>query len=165
MRSTAFVRGALTLAVAVLLGGTLLAAPAGSASAAPVERTARQLSCHIPHCWAAISFNTATGYSGWAVDKGSKVGASLAALSHCKARPVNATHRTACLRPAVRKVYTENGCVAVVFRRRNGVIVEWAKGKSYGPILAIREARRQVSDRPGEIVMSRYACSRRHVPH
>jgi hypothetical protein len=165
LRSTAFVRGALTLAVAVLLGGTLLAAPAGSATAVPAEGPARQASCRIPHCWAAISFNTDTGYSGWAVDKRSQVGASLAAITRCKARQVNSAHRPACQRPGARKVYTENGCVAVVFRRRNGVIVDWAKGKSYGPLTAIRQARQQVNNRPGQIVMSRYACSRRHVPH
>ncbi len=164
MRSTAIVRGVLTLAVAVLLAGTLLAAPAGSAQAVPGDTSARQAGCRIPHCWAAISFNTVTGYSGWAVDRGSKLAAVQGALARCKARPQNVAHRPACQRPAARNVYSENGCVAVAFRRRNGHIVEWAKGKSYGPLTAMREARREVRG-PGEIVMSRYACSRRHIPH
>ena len=163
MRSALYVRALLALATALLLGGTLLSGPGGSATAAATAVAASRLaSCNIPHCWSAISFNTATGRSGWTDNKASRARAVERAIYRCKNRDENRLHRSACQNPNNRNVYAENGCVAVAFRRNNGRIVEWAKGKSYGPIVAKRRARRAVAG-PGEVLVSAWACSRRRV--
>lgn len=166
MRFILFLRGLLVLATATVLGGTLLTAPATSAPArsegtALVARQAeRRPACAPRNCWAAISFNTATGYSGWRRDVASKERAMKDALAHCKNRRENQRRKGACLWPGKRKVFVQTGCVAVAFRRRNGRIVEWAKGKGYDPITATKRARREVRG-PGTIVKSRDACTYR----
>lgn len=161
MRIALLVRALLALAIATVLGATMTAVPAGSASAAPAPETARLAGCKIPHCWSAISFNTATGRSGWTDNKATRAKAVERAIYRCKNRDANRAHRRACQNPNRRNVYAENGCVAVAFRRNNGRIVEWAKGKAYGPIVAKRRARNVVNDGPGEVVISAWACSRR----
>lgn len=164
MRSALSIRAALVLATAVLLGGTLLAVPSGPTHALPPEDTARAAGCRAPNCWTAISFNTKTGYSGWTTPergRSTKAAAMRAALTKCRNRPVNAQAKSSCLRPSVREVYRRNGCVAVFFRRRDGRIVEWARGKADTETPAKRQARRAVNDGPGEIVFSRLACGLR----
>jgi hypothetical protein len=161
LRST-FVRALLALAAALVLSGSLLAAPATSA---PADRAAAPLAARapgcIPHCWVAISFNPETLRSGWTQKSnwGTKAGASASALNHCKNRPVNAGHARACVPPSNRKVYKENGCVAVAWRVRNEHLVEWAKGKGDGPKAAMRDARRAVDGRG--VIDAGYACAPR----
>lgn len=159
MRSTLLVRAVLSVAAALVLGGSLLAAPT-TAGAAPAPVATRAAAC-IPHCWIAISFNPETLRSGWTQDGNwaTKAGASSSALNHCKNRPVNAGHARACLPPANRDVYKENGCVAVAWRVRNERLIEWGKGKADGPKTATRRARRSV-DGPGTI-RAGYACAPR----
>lgn len=162
MRFALSVRAALVVATAVLLGGTLLAAPTAPTHAAPSEETARAAGCRPPNCWMAISFNTKTGYAGWTSNAGRSTqrAAMRAALDKCRSRAENAGAQRFCLSPAVRQVYRKNGCVAVYFRRRNGQIVEWARGKADTVTPAKRAARRAV-DGPGEIVFSRADCALR----
>jgi hypothetical protein len=160
LRSALFVRAVLALAAAFLLGGTLLAAPATSmpSERAPAEGSARAPGCMPYKCWAAISFNTETLRSGWTQKKkwGTKAGAMQSAFAHCKNRDVNVGHREACVSPAGRKAYNQGGCVAVAWRVRDGALVQWAVGKSLGPIVAQRKARRAV--RGTGTVDSGYAC-------
>ncbi len=160
MRSASFVRAVLALAAALLLGGTLLAAPATSVTPSRVsaEVSARAPGCMPYKCWAAISFNTETLRSGWTQKKqwGSKKRAMQSALAHCKNRPVNEGHRDACKSPEGRKAFNQGGCVAVAWRVNNGNLAEWAVGKSLGPIVAQRKARRAV--RGEGTVDSGYAC-------
>ena len=160
MRSALFVRAVLALAAAFLLGGTLLAAPATSmpTDRAPADVSARAPGCMPYNCWVAISFNTETLRSGWTQRNkwGSKAGAMQSAFAHCKARPVNEGHRDACVSPAGRKAYNQGGCVAVAWRVRDGALVQWAVGKSLGPVVAQRKARKIV--RGTGTVSSGYAC-------
>ncbi|WP_183094805.1 hypothetical protein [Nocardioides stalactiti] len=168
MRTASILRLLLALAAALLLGGTLLAAPATSAApVAPAEKvTTTQLAARapgcLPRCWGAISFNTQTLRGGWTQkgDWATKAGAMSSALSHCRNRPPNAGHRTACQAPGQREVVVQNGCVAVAWRVRNERLVEWAKGKAYGPKGAQREARRIVDGR-GTISSGYYCTPRR----
>ena len=161
LRSTLY-RALLALAAALVLSGSLLAAPATSATAdrAPTLVAARAPGC-IPHCWVAISFNPETLRSGWTQKNkwGTKAGASSSALNHCKNRPVNAGHARACVPPGQRDVYNQNGCVAVAWRVRNEQLVEWAKGKGDGPKAAMRAARRAVDGRG--TISAGYACAPR----
>lgn len=162
MRSTLTVRAAIVLVVGVLLGGTLLAAPATSATP---ERASTQVSSRapgcVPRCWVAVSFNTDTWRGGWtkAGNWGSKAGAMSSALNHCKVRPVNAGHRRACQRPAARKAYAQNGCVAVAKLVRNDRLIQWAVAKAYGPLKAKRLAKRKLEGRGNRT--AGYACSPR----
>lgn len=162
MRSALFVRAFLALAAAFVLGGTLFAAPATSttADAAPTQVTLRAPGC-IPRCWTAVSFNTRTLRGGWTQngDWGTKTGAMSSALRHCRVRPVNAGHREACVPPGNRDLYAQNGCVAVAWRVRNDRLVEWNKGKAFGPKAAMREARRKVDGRG--TIDSGYSCAPR----
>ncbi|WP_183100200.1 hypothetical protein [Nocardioides pelophilus] len=166
MRPALFVRALLALAAAFALGGTLFAAPATSTTADSVtsrvstQVTARAPGC-IPRCWTAISFNTATLRGGWTQngDWGTKAGAMSSALRHCRVRPVNAGHRQACVLPGNRDLYAQNGCVAVAWRVRNDHLVEWNKGKAFGPKAAMREARRKVDGRG--TIDSGYSCAPR----
>ncbi|WP_188113242.1 hypothetical protein [Nocardioides humilatus] len=161
MRSTLLVRAVLSLAAAFLLGGTLLAAPATSVAPERAATTASRAPGCIPHCWVAISFNPETLRSGWTQNGnwGTQAGASSSAFNHCKNRPVNKGHARACVRPSERKVYNQNGCVAVAWRIRNEQLAEWAKGKGDGPKAASRAAKREVDGR-GTINVG-YACAPR----
>jgi hypothetical protein len=161
LRSALFVRAMLALAAAFLLGGTLLAAPATSTppERAVAEVTARAAPGCMPYkCWAAISFNTETLRSGWTQRNqwGTKARAIQSAFGHCKNREVNNGHRDACVNPNGRNVFNQGGCVAVAWRVRDGALVQWAVGKSLGPIVAQRKARRAV--RGTGTVDSGYAC-------
>lgn len=163
MRPASFVRAVLALAAALLLGGTLLAAPATSTTPDRVatEVSARAPGCLPLRCWTAISFNPETQRSGWTQKGawGSKKQAMTSALRHCRNRPVNAGHARACQWPDKRNVYNVGGCVAVAWRMRNDRLVEWAKGKAFGPIVAERRARREV--RGIGTIRSGYACAPR----
>ena len=160
LRSALFVRAVLALAAAFLLGGTLLAAPATSVSPDrdTVDVSARAPGCMPYKCWAAISFNTETLRSGWTQKGqwGSKARAVQSAFAHCKNRDVNIGHRDACVSPNGRNAYNQGGCVAVAWRVRDGALAQWAVGKSLGPIVAQRKARRAV--RGIGTVDSGYAC-------
>lgn len=160
MRSASFVRAALALAAALLLGGTLLAAPATSTSPERVgtEVSARGPACLPSRCWTALSFNPETQRGGWTQQGawGSKKQAMRSAFNHCKQRPVNAGHARACQWPNKRNVYNVGGCVAVAWRMRNNRLVEWAKGKAFGPIVAQRRARKAV--RGIGTIDSGYSC-------
>ncbi|WP_146207263.1 hypothetical protein [Nocardioides silvaticus] len=161
MRTASYVRAMLALAAALVLGGTLLAAPATSVTptrVAAVQVSAKAPGCMPYKCWAAISFNTETLRSGWTQNKqwGSKKKAVQSAFAHCKNRPVNEGHRDACKSPEGRKAYNQGGCVAVAWRVKDGNLVEWAVGKSLGPIVAQRKARKAV--RGEGTVDSGYAC-------
>lgn len=163
MRFALFVRAALALATAVLLGGTLLTAPATSAPAARLstQMAAGNPGCLPLKCWTAISFNPETLRGGWTQkgSYGSKAQAMSSALAHCRNRPVNAGHARACQRPSLRKVFNVGGCVAVAWRVRNNRLVEWGKGKAFGPIVATRRARAVV--RGEGTIDSGYACAPR----
>lgn len=162
MSSARIVRAALALALAMMLGGTLLSAPSTAKASETSERAvavaAKFPGCYPKKCWTAISFNSETLRSGstrkgqW----GSKKKAMQSAFQHCKARPVNAGHRNACKPPKARKVYNQGGCVAVAWRVNNGTLVKWAVGKAFGPIVAQRKARKAVRG-PGT-VKSGYSC-------
>jgi len=165
LRIDVFVRLSIAGILALVLGGTVLTGPARSAPNTTSPTAARAGGCNVPHCWMAVSFNTATGYSGWTSGRGrsTKAAAMRAALESCRTRPENAGRRQACVGPAKRNSVIQNGCVAVFFRRRNGRIVEWAKGLADTPTPAKRKAKRIVNDGPGVVVLSRVDCSARKL--
>lgn len=170
--SATFVRTALALATALLLGVPLGAAPV-SASPAPLGTatlgatdvsttvtSARAGSCR-PRCWTAIAFNPETLRSGWTQNGayGSKLRAMKSAFNHCRTRPVNAGHARACVWPGRRNVFRMDGCVAVAWRVRNDRLVEWGKGKAFTKSPAMRRAKRVVEGRG--TIDAGYACSPR----
>ncbi|KAA1428872.1 hypothetical protein [Nocardioides antri] len=163
MRSALFVRALLALAAAFVLGGTLLTVPATSAPTAPAERVSTRVSALAPgclpsRCWTAIAFNPETLRSGWTQSSawGSKTRAMTSAHNHCRVRTVNEGHARACIWPGKRRVFNQGGCVAVAWRLRNGRLIEWAKGKAFGPIVAQRRARAAV--RGEGTIDSGYSC-------
>lgn len=149
MRTAVLVRAVVALAATLLLGGSLLTAPATS-SAAPATRSAIELSARapgcLPRCWTAISFNPETLRGGWTQKNnwGTKKGAMTSAQRHCRERDVNAGHRRACQWPGARDVYAQNACVAVAWLTRNGRLIRWTIGKAYGPRKAMRLAKRKL---------------------
>jgi len=168
LRSALFVRAAIAVAAAFLLSGSLLVAPASSsASTAPTasDRVTTQVSARapgcIPRCWVAVAYNFATGRSGWTQtgNWGAKKGAMQSAMRHCRVRDVNVGHERACIWPAKRRAFAQNGCVAIAKRIRAGNVVQWAVGKAYGPRKAMRLAKRKLEG-PGDRVAG-FACSPR----
>jgi hypothetical protein len=162
LRSALFVRAVLAVAAAFLLSGTLLSAPATSATSDQVmtQVSARAPRC-IPKCWAAISFNPETLRSGWTqkLHWGTKKDAMNSALRHCRRRPVNAGHARACVPPSRRDSVAQNGCVAVAWLLRRDRLVQWTVARAYGPKKAQRKARAKLDGR-GERY-SGYNCSPR----
>lgn len=163
MRSALFVRAVLAVAAALLLGGTLLTAPATAITSdrTTTEVSARAPGC-IPRCWAAISFNPRTQRSGWTQKSnwGTKAGAMNSALRHCRNRPVNAGFARHCVPPSKRDTVIQNGCVAVAWLLRRGQLKQWTVGRAYGPKKAQRLARRKL-DGTGGVRESGYNCSPR----
>lgn len=165
MPTALFVRALAALAAGLLLAGTLTAAgqsaAAGPSTTVAIAKAAARPGC-APKCWAAISFNTATGYSGWRRDTSTKAAAMRGALISCRERRENRLRQRACQHPDKRDVYTvsgkDSGCVAVAFRRNGGRIVEWAKGVARTEDVAMRKARRQVRGM-GTITVSRWTCA------
>lgn len=161
MRSALFIRAVLALTAAFVLGGTLLAAPAHTAPAperAVTELSARAPAC-LPRCWVSVSFNTETRRGGWTQSNnwGSKKGAMLSAQNHCRSRDVNAGHRDACVWPAKRRIFNQNGCVAVAWRVRNDRLVQWTVGRAYGPKKSMKLAKRKLDGQGTR--HAGYACS------
>lgn len=149
LRTALHIRALVALAAALLFGGTLLGAPAASATPPSAESTivvsARAVNC-IPNCWVSVSFNTHTLRSGWTQKGryGSKKGAMNSAHDHCRARPVNAGHAAACKWPGMKDAVTKNGCVAVAWLTRDGQLVKWTVGRAYGPMKSMRAAKRKL---------------------
>jgi len=163
-------RSVLALAVAALLGGTLLAtAPSASAKAGPsaerATQTERLATCNwrAHQCYGAISLNTRTGVVGYANDKRGKDAAIRIAHRSCKTRSeANGGYPGQCTRAG----WVRNGCLATAIRINNGAIVEWGSAYAYnaetknGHLGAKAKARRKVSG-PGTVRIAFWLCTSR----
>lgn len=164
MGATTVLRSVLALAVATLLGGTLLAfTPTASGQvAASSERatpTHRVASCdwRAHHCFGAISLNTRTGQVGYANDKRSRAAAIRVAQTSCRTRSADTSGSPGQCR---RAGWVRNGCLAVAVRIRDRAIVEWGAAIAYDPDPAKRKARRKVAG-PGRTRIAFWLCTSR----
>ncbi len=142
MRLTTLIRTAVALAVALLLGGTLLAAsPATSAPAPRADETVTGSlrDCRAPDCWIAGSVNTKTGFVYMSWNTSAKGAAVRAATRQCK-EETPARYDWACKRAG----YNRWGCLAVAYRVNNGSLAEWGWAPAdYDRRTSMREAKRK----------------------
>lgn len=169
MGFTTLIRSVLALAVAALLGGTLLAASPTASASAPsatseptVERatdTQRLATCawRRKRCFGAISLNTRTGVVGYANDKRSRSRAVSVAHNSCKRRSeADGGFPGQCKRTG----WVRNGCLALAIRVQDNAIVEWGTAYAYNVDPAKRQARRKVAG-AGTVEIHFWLCTTR----
>ncbi|WP_181407738.1 DUF4189 domain-containing protein [Nocardioides sambongensis] len=155
----------LAAVASVLLAALLVAAPSANAEPATPssvrgaeaqtpERANARLGCRVPRCYGAISVNPRTGDAVWGYNYGTKKRAVAAVQTKCKKR--NPDARGAC----TRAVWVRNGCAAVAWRGRNGVLQEWAGRAAFTKSKAIRKARNAVRG-PGRVKVWTWVCTSR----
>lgn len=170
MGLTTFLRSALALAAALLLGGALIVtAPTASAKAAPstastpaAERATdaeRLATCawRQRRCFGAISFNTRTGEVGFANDKRTKAKAISVAQRSCKARSEAGDGFPG---QCVKAGWVRNGCLYLAIRINNGQLAEWGSAYSYGKAAAREKALDKVRG-PGDERIHYWLCTTR----
>lgn len=163
-------RLAVAIAATALLTGTLGVAsasaepdpvlPSGPATSERSGERAAACNWRARKCWGAISFNKATGRSGYATNRRSKDTAIKDAVRHCKNRPANEGFKDQCIGVRAKNTYVRNGCLAVAFRYLDGAIVEWKKGTAFNRQPAQNQALNALEG-PGERYVSAYVCTTR----
>lgn len=142
MTPTVLIRTLLALAVALVLGGTLLAAsPASSGPAADGQRAAGavRMKCNPPKCWIAGAFNVSTGRGFVWSNASERTTARRLAKRTC--RQESAEEYDADCKAAGSQ---RHGCLAIAYRAGDGDLLQWAHREAdFTRRLTTRETRRK----------------------
>lgn len=157
MTPTAPIRTAVTLAVALLISGTLLAVtPASSSAAGEGVRAAGsgRMKCNPPNCFIAGAVNLKTGFAYQRWNQSSRAASRDAAIRQCKQETTEDRYDKDCRRAG----YNRNGCLAIAYRANENGLLEWAwagadfkrgVGTKRTKATAVRRAKRKASG-PGK---------------